>query len=393
LTPDTPIEGGSAALGPAPRPVKVLVVVSCFPPSKGGVEKTSYELAAGLADRGYSVTVATTSRGREPGDYVERMGRLRVVRFAERRFLFDAPIVPRLAMMAFSEDYDILHVHGMTPSITDLSILFAKFRGKPVVLTFHNDPQQSRPGMLARAAAAVYSRIAVPVVSLADAIVSSTQSYAATSPILSHLIGRVIVIPWGINQSRFGNGRSEKAESAKKNLLFVGQLKKYKGVDILLESLAKLRSLDYHVHADIVGNGPHSEVLKQKADTLKLNGSVRFWGSLDDEALREFYHQADVVALPSLDRREAFGLVLLEAFAAGKPVVASNIPGVRDVASMGAGYLAEPNDPHSLADSIMRALVSEASPKRPAATEMSFEATLARYEALIRRVMSTARDG
>jgi glycosyltransferase involved in cell wall biosynthesis len=369
----------------AKQALKVLVIVSCFPPSKGGVEKTSYDLAMGLADEGNEVTVVTTSRGKEPGRYEERMGPLRVIRYPETRFVFDAPIVPRIAMAALTADYDVLHVHGMTPSITDLAIMFAKYRGKPVVLTYHNDAQETFPSPLARLAARVYSMLAIPIVGLADVIVTSTYSYAATSPVLKHLLGRVTVVPWGTDSSRFEQKEPFERDSAERHVLFVGQLKKYKGVEVLLDAVARLKTAGYPVVADIVGTGPQGESLKSYAARLNLDGSARFWGAIDEELLPLFYLGCDVVALPSLDRREAFGLVLLEAFAAGKPVVTTNIPGVSEAASRGVSYLAEPNDPDSLADCIKRALAGAkngAVANKP--DDLSQRKTLVKYESILR---------
>jgi len=366
-------------------PLKVLVIVSCFPPSKGGVEKTAYDLAMGLTQEGHEVTVVTTSRGKAPGNYVERMGPLKVIRYAEERFIFDAPIVPRIAGAALSEDYDVLHVHGMTPSITDLAVLFAKFRGKPVVLTYHNDPQETFPSPFARLAGSLYSILAIPIVRMADVIVCSTHSYAATSPVLKHILGAVTVVPWGTDTKRFAPKHPPVPNTDGKHVLFVGQLKRYKGVDVLLKAIAKLTREGYPVIADIVGTGPYGDALKSHAVKLGLNGNARFWGPIDDDLLPLFYKGCDVLALPSLDRREAFGLVILEAFAADKPVVATKIPGVSDVAALGRSYLAEPNDADSLADCIRRALEDSPTFGSPIVSrDLSRRKTLVKYESILR---------
>ena len=371
------------------------MIVSCFPPSRGGVERTSYELALGLAEKGHSVTVVTSSRGRKAGNYVEQMGPLKVIRFAETRFLFDAPIVPKIAAAALTEDYDVLHVHGMTPSITDLAILFAKFRGKPVILTYHNDAQETFPSAMGRFAGALYSWLAIPIVGMADAIVSSTYSYASTSPVLRHVLGRVTVVPWGIAVARFAPKVSPEPHNHNIRVLFVGQLKKYKGVDVLLSSVAKLNEAGHPAELDIIGTGPHYDALRKHKEELKLDGNARFWGPVGDEALLEFYRYCDVVALPSLDRREAFGLVLLEAFASGKPAVTSNIPGVSEVASLGSGYLVEPNDPVLLADGIRRAIAGTPPPDakwEEIAERLSTNKTVVKYESILRHAFERSKS-
>lgn len=325
------------------------------------MENSSYKLAIGLAACGHDVKVVTSSRGKAPRKYVEKMGPLTVIRYPEKHFILEAPLVPKIALAALWEDYDILHVHGMTPPITDLAILFAKFRRKPVVLTYHNDAHLTKPNALGRLVESVYSKFAIPVIALTDKIVSSTQSYAATSPVLRHFLKKVTVIPWGTDASLRRRIQRQEIRSSfesdeKKRLLFVGQLKDYKGVNILLEAVACLNQNGHQIAADIVGDGPHLNSLKSTARRLGLNGNARFWGAVNDQTLSDMYDGCDALVLPSLNRREAFGLVQLDAFAAGKTVVASNIAGVNDVATMGRGYLARPNDVASLVENISLAL-------------------------------------
>ena len=343
----------------------------------------------GMAAKGHSVTVVTSSRGMDPKASVETMGPLRVIRYPETRYIFDAPIVPRIALAALREDYDVLHVHGMTPSVTELAILLAKLRGKRVVLTYHNDAESTFHGFLGALAGAAYAKLVIPVLGMADRIVSTTYSYASTSPALKYLLRAVTVIPWGADRMRQHVPHGEDQAPGQKHVLFVGQLKKYKGVHVLLDSLAKLNGNGHSISIDIVGSGPDSDDLKTRARVLNLENRVRFWGGVSDDLLSEFYHHCDLVALPSLNRREAFGLVLLDAFAAGKPVVATDIPGVKEVAKMGGGYLAKPNDPLSLSDCLLRATIAESasSPRlKELAEKLSWESVLVKYDELFRQV-------
>ena len=308
----------------------------------------------GLAAKGHSVTVVTSSRGMPPGNYEERMGPLRVIRFPETRYLLEAPIMPKIALAALKEDYDVLHVHGMTPSVTEIAILLAKLRGKRVVLTYHNDTETSLHGLLGALAGAVYSKLVIPVIQLADEVVSTTFSYAATSPVLRYLMRFVTVIPWGTDFVPRPKAGPSAALQEQKRVLFVGQLKQYKGVHVLLDSLARLNGSGHMISIDIVGTGPSSGDLKSMAKELNISERVRFWGRVSDEELAELYHRCDLVTLPSLNRREAFSLAVLDAHAAGKPVVATDLPGVREVASFGDGHLVKPNDPDSLSEAILR---------------------------------------
>ncbi|MGI0090770.1 MAG: glycosyltransferase, partial [Nitrososphaerales archaeon] len=99
--------------------MKILEVTSCFPPSHGGVERCVYELSTRFVRDGHEVTVATSTRGKKPEPHSEKMDGVTIVRFPEKYHLFEAPLIPRISLMVLTEDYDILHVHGMSPTITD----------------------------------------------------------------------------------------------------------------------------------------------------------------------------------------------------------------------------------------------------------------------------------
>jgi glycosyltransferase involved in cell wall biosynthesis len=122
---------------------------------------------------------------------------------------------------------------------------------------------------------------------------------------------------------------------------------------------------------------------------LGMGDCVRFLGNVDTKDLVRLYGTCDLVVLPSISRREAFGLVQLEASAAGKPVVASDIPGVSEVTRKVGGYLAKPADADSLAAQIARALGVSNDPERlkEAAATMSWENVTAEYEELFRTLL------
>ncbi|HEV2390628.1 MAG TPA: glycosyltransferase family 4 protein, partial [Nitrososphaerales archaeon] len=158
--------------------MKILELCSAFPPSRGGVEMVVSELSTRLAERGHSVTVVTSTRGGDSSYKEEFVGNVRVIRLPERFHLFEAPLIPQIAMRALYFDYDILHVHGMSPSITDAGVVMAKLRGKPVVVTYHNDAESTVEWPIAKFAAKAYARFAVPILGMADSVVCTTKSYA-----------------------------------------------------------------------------------------------------------------------------------------------------------------------------------------------------------------------
>jgi len=369
--------------------MKILEISSAFPPSRGGVEMTVSELSNRLAEMGHEVTVITSTRGGKARYSDEFVGKVRVIRLPERLHIFEAPILPQIAYRALFFDFDILHVHGMSPTITDLGILVGKIKRKPVVLTYHNDAESTMEWSVAKAAARVYARLCVPVVGMADSIICATNSYGTSSPVLKHFRGRMEVIPLGVDVTRFSRPRPRPSSNDRKEVLFVGQLKEYKGVNFLIEAIAKLRRNGANVTLNIAGDGPSLPRLKAMVETLDIGDSVRFLGNLDNLDLADSYDSCDLVVLPSISRREAFGLVQLEASAAGKAVVASDIPGVSDVTKRLGGYLAKPSDADSLAIQIARALGVKQDPERfrEAAASMSWDKVTIEYEELFQTLL------
>jgi glycosyltransferase involved in cell wall biosynthesis len=371
--------------------MKIVEISSAYPPSRGGVEKAVSELSNRLAERGHEVTVVTSSRGGKSRASDTFMGKVRVIRMPERLHLFEAPLIPQIAIRAFFLDFDVLHVHGMSPTITDLGILVGKLRRKPVVVTYHNDAESTLEWGIAKYAATGYAILARSILGLADSIVCATRSYAQTSSVLKHFAGKFEVISLGVDASRFGKMEPKPSHSMKKKVLFVGQLKDYKGVGFLIDAIAKVRRRGQDVVLMVAGDGPSYTKLRLQAESLGLGEAVRFLGNVDEATLVNLYDSCDMVVLPSVSRREAFGLVQLEATAAGKAVVASDIPGVSDVTKAVGGYLAKPQDADSLALQIENVLLSAHDPKkaRETAATMNWERVTTEYEELFETLVKS----
>jgi glycosyltransferase involved in cell wall biosynthesis len=140
------------------------------------------------------------------------------------------------------------------------------------------------------------------------------------------------------------------AEASRFTVLFVGRLYRRKRVDILLRAAAALRGRIPGLEVRIVGNGPCAVPLRRLAATLKLEDTVSWLGDIPRGELAAEYNRADVFCLPSV--QEGFGIVLLEAMAAGKPVVASRAAAIPEVAPH--AVLVEADKPDALAAGIER---------------------------------------
>jgi glycosyltransferase involved in cell wall biosynthesis len=302
---------------------------------------------------------------------MELMSGIRVIRYPETRYLLEAPMVPQIALRVLQEDYDILHVHGTTPSVSDLAILCGKLKRKPIVVTYHYDPETPLFGSIGFAVARIYNHLSYFLLKLANGVVATTKGYAETSPVLGRMVERVTIIPLSINKDKFnslGSAHARYRDQAKINakpsvILCVAQLREHKGLRYLLKAMTIVKTRSSDACLIVVGDGPQRARLAKAASDLRLDDVVSFEGRVTEDALLRYYAISNVVVLPSYTRRDAFGLVLLEAMAARKPIVASDIPGIREVIG-GAGILVPPRDPESLARAILEILSGNKSVER-----------------------------
>lgn len=169
--------------------------------------------------------------------------------------------------------------------------------------------------------------------------------------------GKYLIIPAGVDLERFNpeGRRVKKYLDKKKNILFVGRLDYRKGILVLLEAFLRMRR---ETRLIIVGKGPEERKAKRFVRTQRME-NVELVGYVTEKNLPKFYRTADVICFPSL-QDESFGIVLLEAMASGKPVVASDIPGYREVLRGELGRLLfPPRDSEALAETILSLLEDE----------------------------------
>ena len=234
------------------------------------------------------------------------------------------------------DDYDVINIHGHTPTFSDRLTLKLKLSGRRVVYTLH-----CLVDYYFKPFTTLYNNLFNSfLLKRADAVVVSSGSYHG----LVRGCSKKYIVPWGVDFDKFSGTR---VPHEGYNLLFVGQMRPYKGVKVLLRAVK-----DIDCQLSVVGDGPERTRYKKYAQKLKVR-NVRFYDAVSDEALRQMYLSSDVLALPSTSLNEAFGLVTLEAAAAGCAVTASNLLGLRDLVKE-FGLLVEPNNPQKLRDALLR---------------------------------------
>jgi glycosyltransferase involved in cell wall biosynthesis len=316
-----------------------------FPDSIGGVEQVIRQMCVGTGRLGVTNEVLTLTRGKDLGPF-DFEGH------TVRRVPLDINIASNgISFSAFGElkrraaACDVVHYHFPWPFM-DLAHFIAGV-DKPTVVTYHSDIVRQK--MLLR----LYKPLKHRFLRHVDTIVATSPNYLASSAVLDRYRAKTRTITYGLDKSIYP--LAEPARLAKwracagdKFFLFVGVLRYYKGLHILLDAVA---GNNYPVV--IVGAGPIEAELKAHAARLGLN-HVMFVGALDEADKVALLTLCYAVAFPSHLRSEAFGISLLEGAMYGKPMISSEIgTGTSYINIDGeTGLVVPPSDPQAFAEAM-----------------------------------------
>jgi rhamnosyl/mannosyltransferase len=330
--------------------VKVLHLGKFYPPAKGGMETILELICERTAQHVRNRVIVSNSRR---STVEERHGSVEVLRVAALTRIGAVAVCPRMPFDLAREEADVIVLHEPNPMA-----LVAYFLARPsgrLIVWYHSDV--IRPSWLYRLFYRPFLRFAL---SRAVRIVVSSPALGASAPELQDFQAKCKVIPFGVepqnghdSEQNVRRAREIRREANQAIVLFVGRLVPYKGVDVLLEALTGLDAVGF-----IVGEGPIRVALQDRARQLGISSRVHFLGSVDDNELAALYRACNIFVLPSVTRQEAFGVVQLEAMAAGKPVVSTDLgTGVGWVNKDGeTGYVVPPRDAAALRDAIARLL-------------------------------------
>jgi glycosyltransferase involved in cell wall biosynthesis len=229
--------------------------------------------------------------------------------------------------LRYFSDYDVVHLHGPTPFLSDLVLARNSHR---VVYTHH---AQISWGL--DALADLYRQLHLALAKRADAVIVSSDDYARL--FRGHRRVSVIRLP-----CRLQPPSRQPLKNDQFTVLYVGQLRPFKGVAVLIRAASILPQIKF----SIVGDGYLRNWLMNMARDLS---NVSFEGSLKDDDLIRSYERAHIICLPSVNTTEAYGLVLIEGSLSGAIPVASNLIGVRENVMRLGGFTFEPGDYISLA--------------------------------------------
>jgi glycosyltransferase involved in cell wall biosynthesis len=341
--------------------MKIAEVTATFPPYNAGTGNVCYHNSVELAKLGHDVSVYTGIKS----NLKTENSKILSIKYLKPLFsVGNAPFLPQLLAL---KDYDIVHLHYPFFFGAEFVYLNSILRNSKYVLTYHNDViSDGLFGLFFKIHKHTLMKL---ILGRAEKIFVTSIDYCKNS-FLSELCeknpDKIVEIPNGVDIEKYNpknDGsiiRKRLNIEDKKIILFVGALDKphfFKGVDVLLESFKRICNSNFHLI--IVGDGDLKQNYIEKANKLGVNSQVTFAGRVSDEDLPLYYAASDVTVLPSTTMGEAFGLVLVEAMATGKPVIASNLPGVRSVVDDGEnGFLVVPGSSEDLTSKINRLLIN-----------------------------------
>ena len=304
----------------------------------GGVQQQVLGLARSLRAKGHEVRVLGPCDGPPPDAFVTPLGNSlpTAVNGSIAPLAPDASAALRTIRALNDEAFDVVHVHEPLvpgPSLTALLVKMA-----PVVATFHSAGESAAYRTFSRQLKWVASRIDIRVAVSKDAVELAQRYIGGDYEILFN----------GIELRDYSSPSTTPRENA---VFFIGRHEERKGLSILLEAVSKLPS---DVRVWIASDGPQTAELKTR---FASDSRIEWLGRISDSEKISRMSRASVFCAPSL-HGESFGVVLLEAMAAGTPVVASNLDGYRNVATDDeTALLVETGNVAGLASALARVLV------------------------------------
>jgi glycosyltransferase involved in cell wall biosynthesis len=349
--------------------MRILMMLTYYRPHTSGLTIYAERLARALSRRGHQVTVLTSQYERT-FPLEEWQDGVRIVRAPVLFRISKGVIMPTIGRLAtrLVKENDVVHLHLPQFDAAGVALRGRLFK-KPTVITYHCD---------LKLPFGIFSWVVNRVVNLmnhlaamsTDCIVTYTQDYADHSRYLSHYRSKLncilppVELPAATSQAIADFTRQHNPDSRQPVIGMAARFAAEKGVEVLLGALPEVFKVfpDCLVlyagqYQHVVGEEAYLRRLLPQINKYEAEGRWKFLGNLDPSHIAAFYSNLQLLVVPSLNSTESFGLVQIEAMMNGVPVVAANLPGVRQpVRITGMGEVAEVGDSASLAGSILTIL-------------------------------------
>ena len=371
---------------------RVLVIATTFPRWQNDTTPAFvYELSKRLQNNGFEIVVLAPHH--VGAEKFEIMDGMKVNRFPYfwpakyQKLVYEGGILPNIKrsnlakiqvpLLVLSELYytfklikkeriDVIHTHWIIPNGL-IGAFCKKFFGIRHVLTIH--------------AAGLFALERIPFKkNIANFIVNNSNEITVVSSYIKERLINVVsssqrrvlndklkIIPMGVHvelyqkETNVNHLKSNYNILSKFSLLFIGRLAEKKGVKFLIKAMAKISLINKDVTLIICGDGPLRKELEQQVNDIKLGDFVRFTGYIADNEKLDYLKLSDILIVPSIVTEsgdtEGLPVVILEGLAAGKPIIASDVSGVKDVIMDGVnGFLVEQKNTEQIVDKVLRLL-------------------------------------
>jgi len=347
--------------------MKILIVLTYYQPYTSGLTIYAVRQAQALASLGHQVTVLTSQYDRSLPKSEEMAG-VRILRVPVILKISKGVLMPQLPIRAWQliGEADVVNLHVPQFDASILAVI-AKLRNKPLVMTYHCDIKMPS-GWINKIAGWISGFSHRNSARLADVIVHNTRDFAEHSDFLEEFLDKLVVIQPPVWLPQVEKSDIEvfcekfRIKDQGPIIGMVSRLASEKGVEYLVEAMPAVLQTFPESRVIFAGEYQHvpgESAYREKIHPLieKLEERWRFLGVLSDLELTAFLTLCDVLVLPSINSTESFGMVQVEAMTCGTPVVATDLPGVRQpVQSTGMGRIVPPMDGLALAQGIVEVI-------------------------------------
>ena len=295
--------------------MRVLHLYKDYYPVVGGIENHIRMLAEGTVKRGVEVTVLVTNP--TPQTEVREIDGLKLIKAGRLATFSSTPLSFSLFSWVRRLKPDITHLHFPYPWGEIAHLILG--RGQKTVITYHSDIVRQKNLLK------LYRPVLGRLLARANRIIATSPNYIHSSPHLSKVADKCVVIPLGVDVEPFLKARTEAVRGLRSQrqpplLLFVGLLRYYKGLEYLIRAMR-----DVNATLLVVGEGPMAEQWRSLTASLHLQDKIFFFGRVENDDLPTYYQACDLFVLPASHRSEAFGAVQVEAMACGKAVISTDL--------------------------------------------------------------------
>lgn len=359
--------------------MKVLEIISVGY-AAGGAETYLIKISPYLVDKGYSVKTLASNLGVDKDHFNEYVfksvpsGPLQLLFFLFNPYSF-------FALKKVLKEYqpDIVHLHTMNQVSPSVLFLLKKY---PTVMTLHgpepflkklllwfmhpswlksvihDKKNLNTVGKLVyfyfNSIQKIFYRFGLKNVDIFIAPSKYIENVAKTE-----MLSQVVHIPFFIEPLKFQEWTRFQELKNYYNVLFVGRLENFKGVEFLIKAIPAIIEVFPQTTFTIIGDGPYKKALIDLTKTLRVEHCIQYMDWVENKELGKYYGRASIVVAPSTVP-EAFGLVILEAMSVGRPVVATNIGALPEIVDDGVnGYLVEPNNSEQIAEKVIKLFLEE----------------------------------